>query len=449
MTDDASRPPSRREALRARLLGDTAAVPTSRLARLAKGGRSAVGFGSALVAAKLRGDDALAGVDLATIEAFVGRVGELKGVAMKAGQVLGYLDPSLSDDVRALLSVLQTSAPASPWPDVEATIRAAFGARADALLAALDPRPAAVASIGQVHRATLDGVDVAVKVRHPGVDRALAADFATAGPGVALAGALLPGAGATVQDVFAEAKAALRSECDYALEAERQGRFGAIFAGDPDVVVPAVVDAWCAATVLTTKWTSGRSLDELLAADPPPATRDRIGEALFRFYVGTLYRHGLFHADPHPGNYAFPEDDTVVVYDFGCVRVFDPATTRAWARLVEAVRSDDQRVVDEALVGLGGQAPGARERGAVRTLLRGFFAPLLVPGVRAIPLDAGLAAKQVIADKRTFARIALPGKLLFLFRLRYGLYAVLHRLGARADWATLESAWAAGVDQAP
>jgi predicted unusual protein kinase regulating ubiquinone biosynthesis (AarF/ABC1/UbiB family) len=116
-----------------------------------------------------------------------------------------------------------------------------------------------------------------------------------------------------------------------ALEAERQATFGRLFADDEIIVVPRVIREWCASSVLTSEWLAGRSLDTWLADDPSQAERDRRGTALFRFYIGTLYRHGLCHADPHPGNYAVLDDGRVVVYDFGCVR--------SWWRSLQSRRS--------------------------------------------------------------------------------------------------------------
>ena len=78
----------------------------------------------------------------------------------------------------------------------------------------------------------------------------------------------------------------------------------------------------------------------------------------------------------------------------------------------------------------------------MRQLLRAFFAPLLAPGKRRIEPDAGLAGPGVMRDKRAIINLRLPGRMLFLFRLRFGLYAVLSRLQAEVDWATLESEWA-------
>src|SRR5262249_10206510 len=145
---------------------------------------------------------------------------------------------------------------------VAATIRDELGARGDDLIARLDPAPVSVASIGQVHSGRLaDGTDVAVKVRHQGIDTAIRSDFRAAGLGAGMARLMAPGAAATVKDNIAEAEARFLEECDYALEADRQDRFGQLFAGHPIVVVPAVHRAWSTPRVLTTTWQAGVGLD--------------------------------------------------------------------------------------------------------------------------------------------------------------------------------------------
>jgi predicted unusual protein kinase regulating ubiquinone biosynthesis (AarF/ABC1/UbiB family) len=193
--------------------------------------------------------------------------------------------------------------------------------------------------------------------------------------------------------------------------------------------------------VLTTGWCAGQGLEDWLGTEPTSAARNQLGEALFRFYIGTLYRHGLFHADPHPGNYGLRDDGRVVIYDFGCVRRFDATTVQAFAALVLAVRDDELSAMADALHALGA-TPRPTMNEHLRKLLRGFFSPLLVPGLQRIRLEEGIEARQVIQDKRAIMQLALPGKLLFLFRLRFGLYAVLSRIEAEADWAGLESKWA-------
>ena len=432
---------------RARLLDTAIAVPTSRLSRLWRTGRTAGALAAATLGSRLRGrPGGLAAAEVEDIARMVARLGELKGVAMKVGQILGYVDPTLPPELRGLLSLLQTAAPASPKETIEATLREAFGERADVLLAGLTKEPFAVASIGQVHRARVDGVDVAVKIRHPGIEQALRSDFAAASIGPAFARVLAPGSGDSVRQSIDEARTAMLEECDFALEARRQSMFGAWFAGHPVIRIPEVQEAWCAPSVLTTRWAPGLSLDALLATNPPQSERNRLGIALFELYISTLYRRGAFHADPHPGNYAFGRDGSLIVYDFGCVRAFDPATVRTFARLVAAVRSDDMDAISAAFTALGASAPRGEEgRGVLRALLREFFAPLLRPGVQRVEAGSALEGRELMRDKKALMELSLPGKLLFLFRIRFGLYAVLARLGAVADWAALESGWAAAA----
>jgi len=423
------------ELLREQLLGTERPVVRSGVERLWKTGRGAAGLALSVVGGRLRGKgEGLGAADVRAVSQLVSRLGELKGLAMKAGQVLGYIDPTLPPEIRELLSVLQTASPASPFPQVEATIRAALGSRADVLLAGLERKPVSVASIGQVHRARLpDGTEAAVKVRHPGIDEALQSDFRAAGTGSSFASVLLPGAASNIRGFIDEARTVLLEECDFSLERERQATFARLFSQDEVILIPAVEPEWCASSVLTTHWMPGQPFDAFLAANPSQEVRDRMGLALFSFYIGTLYRHGLFHGDPHPGNYAFREDGRVVVYDFGCVRSFDSATVLAFAALVDAVRADEVQGMREAML---------------RTLLRGFFAPLLEHGPRPVHPGSGFEAQQLLRDKRFLAKLSLPGRFLFLFRLRFGLYAVLARLGAVADWGALESQWAAEARRA-
>lgn len=431
-----------RAALRARLLGDARQLPTSALTRLWKSGRSAAGLAASALGQRLRGGDAgLAQVDLRAVRLLVERLGELKGLSMKAGQILGYIDPTLPSELRALLSLLQTTAQPTPFAAVEATLRDALGERSGELLEHLQPAPVAVASIGQVHRARLGGVEVAVKVRHPGIEAAFLGDFRTANVGPLVSAIVMPGVGANVREYVEEARTAMLEECDFELEGRHQARFGEIFAGDPNILIPGVWNDWTCKAVLVSDWKPGRSFDALLASSPAQQVRDALGVALFRFYIGTLYQYGVFHADPHPGNYAFPEQGGLVVYDFGCVRTFDRPTVAGFARLLAALRGDHADELGAALLALGAHSPRA-ELSDARELLRGFFAPMLVPGARAIEAGAALASKQLLQDKRRLARLGLPGKFLFLFRLRFGLYAVLARLGAVADWAALEMEWA-------
>lgn len=424
---------------------EDSAVPQGGFRRTLRTARAALGTGLSVASGRFRGrGHGMGAADLRTIRKLVTNLGELKGLAMKMGQIMSYVDVSLPPEMRDLMSLLQTQSQPTSFERVAATIREELGARAEVLLERMESTPVSVASIGQVHRAVLpDGTQVAVKVLHPGIREALVADFSFAKIGPVVAKVMMPGAGATVKDFMGEMRDRMLEECDYVLEATRQQRFRELLRENPVVLVPAVHPEWCAPRVLVTEWEPGQDLDGFLSADPPQELRDRVGAALFEIYFGTLYRHGLFHADPHPGNYAFRDDGTVVIYDFGCAREFDRDSVRALARLAHAVEGDREMEIRSAFQSLGGEIPdGDKAYAHVHRLLRGFFMPLLTLGPHVVDGSVNMAMGEVIKDKRMLMRLRLPGKLLFLFRIRFGLYAVLSRLGSRCDWSAMEHALA-------
>jgi predicted unusual protein kinase regulating ubiquinone biosynthesis (AarF/ABC1/UbiB family) len=420
------------------------ALPTSSLGRLQKTASAAARIGMGALAGRLRGEEFNIGsLSPEAVARLVETLGELKGVAMKAGQILSYVDGSLSPEARRLLEVLQVMSQPAAFSHIQRTIVEDLGPRGRALLARLEREPVASASIGQVHRAVReDGTRVAVKVRHPGIEEAIRADFRTAAVGTFFAHLAVPGA--NVDGFVAEAEARFLEECNYALEARRQIRFREIFAGHPSIAIPAVHLDACGPRVLTSTWHDGAGLDAFLGKAVYAAERVRAARALYEFYVGTLYRHGLFNADPHPGNLLFAADGRVTILDHGCVREFEPDVVTWLARLSRAVRADDARDIQTALAAIGMTQPW-RDFDVTRAVLRGFYAPLLETGRHRVEPDQPISMAHVARLRKNLARLRLPGKLMFLFRVRVGLYAVLARMGARLDWIDLEDELAASA----
>ena len=127
----------------------------------------------------------------------------------------------------------------------------------------------------------------------------------------------------------------------------------------------------------------------------------------------------------------------MTILDHGCVREFAPDLVVWLARLSRAVRADDARDIQTALAAVGVTDP-TRDFDLTRSILRGFYAPLLEPGRHRVEPDQAISMGQVAKLKKSLLRLRLPGKLMFLFRIRIGLYAVLARMGARLDWIELE-----------
>jgi predicted unusual protein kinase regulating ubiquinone biosynthesis (AarF/ABC1/UbiB family) len=133
----------------------------------------------------------------------------------------------------------------------------------------------------------------------------------------------------------------------------------------------------------------------------------------------------------------FSSNGAITVLDHGCAREFDRQTVCALAHLSRAVRRDDTLAIQNALRDIGMPEP-TKDFDVTRNLLRGFYHPLLAAGAHVIAADRAAALGETVKLKRTLLRMRLPGKLMFLFRIRFGSYAVLSRIGAALDWAALE-----------
>jgi predicted unusual protein kinase regulating ubiquinone biosynthesis (AarF/ABC1/UbiB family) len=230
-------------------------------------------------------------------------LGELKGGAMKLGQALSVFEAALPEEMagpyRAALTKLQEAAPPMPTRTVHAVLQERLGEEWRELFLEFEDKPSAAASIGQVHRAVWhDGRRVAVKVQYPGAGEALLSDLTQLSRVARMLGPLVPGM--DIKPLIAEMRDRVAEELDYGLEAEAQREHAAVFADDPDVVVPDVVHQ--SDQVLVTEWIDGTPLSEVIATGSAEE-RDRAGQLLARFLFSGPARTGLLHADPHPGNF--------------------------------------------------------------------------------------------------------------------------------------------------
>ncbi|GGS75973.1 ABC1 kinase family protein [Streptomyces violaceus] len=303
-----------------------AVTRTAKLAALPLGiaGRATWGFGKRIVgeSAELVGRE----LQQRTAEQLFKVLGELKGGAMKFGQALSVFESALPEDVagpyRAALTKLQEAAPPMPTRTVHAVLEERLGEGWQELFLEFEDKPAAAASIGQVHRGVWhDGREVAVKVQYPGAGEALLSDLNQLSRFSRLLGPLIPGM--DIKPLLAELKDRVSEELDYDLEAQAQQAHAEEFTDDPDVVVPQVVHQ--SDQVLVTEWIDGIPMSEIIA-DGTQEQRDRAGQLLARFLFSGPARTGLLHADPHPGNFRLlpggpeGEDDwRLGVLDFGTV----------------------------------------------------------------------------------------------------------------------------------
>jgi len=306
-------------------------IPTSRIVRTARVARLAAGQGTRRLgtqAANLGRDEkgkqaALERRHLEAAEQIVAALGTMKGAAMKMGQVLSFLDVGLvpeehRDEFQRKLGELRDAAPKVRFSDMRKVIESELEAPLEAIFASFDEEPVAAASIGQVYRARLpDGREVAVKVQYPGVAQAVRADMQNLGMILRLMKQIAPGldAKATAEEV----RARIGDELDYELEAQNQRSLSRIFRGHPFIFVPGVLTELSREKVIVTEFVRGAGFDSIKERDQ--ATRDRVGEIVFRFFFGCMYRHHQFSGDPHPGNFMLMDDGKVAFLDFGLFKV--------------------------------------------------------------------------------------------------------------------------------
>ena len=425
-----------------------------RLAALPVGfaGRSALAFGK-----RVGGRPAevvAAEVQARTAEQLFTVLGQLKGGAMKFGQALSVFEAALPEDVaapyRATLTKLQEAAPPLPAATVHAVLREELGAHWRRRFASFDDRPAAAASIGQVHRAVLkDGRDVAVKIQYPGAGDALRSDLTQLSRLARMFGVLVPGL--DIKPLLAELKDRVEEELDYGLEAEHQRAFAAAYAGDPDIAVPEVVSG--GEHVLVTTWLDGTPLSALIS-DGTQEQRDRAGLLLVRFLFSGPSRAGLLHADPHPGNFRLLDDGRLGVLDFGAVNRLPDGLPEPIGRLLGVALSGDADALLEGLRAEGFVKPGIT---VDADALLDYLMPIVEPVTSETfqfsrPWLRGQAAR--VADPRSPAyslgmQLNLPPEYLLIHRVTLGGIGVLCQLGSEGPFQAEMTRWLPGFSPSP
>ena len=296
---------------------------------------------------KERGDAALERRQIEAAEQIVAALGTMKGAAMKLGQVMSFLDVGLvpeeyRDEFQRKLAALRDAAPTVTFKEMRKVIEAELDDPIDEVFESFDEEPIAAASIGQVYRARLqDGRDVAVKVQYPGVAAAVRADMQNLGLILRLAKRIAPGM--DPQAIGREISERIEEELDYELEAQNQRTLARIFRNHPFIVVPAVVTSLSRERVLVSEYVEGTGFEDLKTY--AQEDRDRIGEILFRFYFGCLYRHGQFSGDPHPGNSRLMDDGRMAFFDFGLFKRMPPGAVELEMSVARAIIEGDSATI--------------------------------------------------------------------------------------------------------
>jgi predicted unusual protein kinase regulating ubiquinone biosynthesis (AarF/ABC1/UbiB family) len=432
-------------------------IPQSRIGRSAKLG-SAIGgqatrYAGTAAANVVRSDEKaqerLETRHIETALKMASTLGEMKGAAMKIGQMASFIDvdflpPEYREIYQKQLAKLRTHAPAMPWEKVRTVLEEEYDERPESVFADIEEEAFAAASIGQVHRATLrDGSKVAVKIQYPGIADALESDVANMGILVRLARVLAPGLDARA--VASELRERVLEELDYEFEAQNQRTFARAYDGHPFIFVPKVHSRLSRRRVLVTDYVEGRGFDEIKELEQDE--RDIFGEIVFRFCFGSIYHLQHFNADTHPGNYLLMEDGRVAFLDFGMTKRLTTQQIQLEQRAVDAAVNDDPEALRSALHDLGfvtdPQKVDAERLMTHVKLVGGWY---LEDGEVQITPKLVMKMIEVTSDPRSdffdlVRKESLPADELMGRRMETGLLAVLAQLRATANWHRITREW--------
>ena len=370
----------------------------------------------------------------------VDTLGEMKGAAMKVGQMLSLHEGLLPPEVAAVLSGLQKEAPRVSFEVMERELRRELD-DFDAVFESVEPEAFAAASIGQVHRGVLrDGREVAVKIQYPNVERMVQADLknlkAFLGNLVSLFSDI------DFEPVWEEVKERLFEELDYLQEADNIRRMAAMQADCPEILVPEVVQEATSRRVLTMEFLDGIAPADAASDRYPQHLKDQWGVNLFEFTLRGLFEHRLLHADPNFANFAFRESGQVVVYDYGCMKEIPADIAAGYSALIDAVIHKRKAVIPGLLRNMGvfkeGGMPFPREMtdpyvDVVQDIVRA--APPYTFGddssIYEILYDLGMSNWRDATD------IQFPCDMVFIDRTLVGLFGNLGKLRATGPWRQL------------
>ncbi|HYH89728.1 MAG TPA: AarF/ABC1/UbiB kinase family protein [Solirubrobacteraceae bacterium] len=427
--------------------------PSNRIARSARVGGLVAGqsarWAGTRAANRLRSPeeaDAATGERAAALaRELVKQLGQLRGAAMKVGQVLSTIDmtaipESEREEFKATLAALRDDVPPLPFKKVRKLLEEELGGKVGDHFESFEEEAFAAASIGQVHRAvTLDGDDVAVKLQYPGVAEAVESDLRNLSVLLPLVKRLAPGL--DVKALYGELRERIAEELDYEIEAQNHRAVERAYRDHAEVFVPKVHTGLSSRRVLVTELLRGRRFAEVKALGE--AERDRFGVIVFRFYFDLMARTRRVCGDPHPGNYLLLDDGRVGFLDFGLMRTLDAEHLESERALARAVVAEDAGEVHAILTRLG-YLPDPDDF-VPEALLEWLLAAgewYLQPGFRRLSpqyvtelIDSTSSPASPWFEQ--LRRLTIPPQALLVRRMEGLVFSTLGDLRAGADWHVL------------
>lgn len=423
---------------------DGAAVPHSRLSRLAGLGGMAAGIAGGVALHGVR--QLAAGKRPKASDLFLTpsnalkltrQLSQMRGAAMKIGQMISMESGDfLPKEFADILARLRADAKHMPRRQLIKVLDEQWGKGWRAGFKSFDMHPIAAASIGQVHRAELpDRTQVAIKIQYPGVRESIDSDVKNVAALLRMSG-LVP-ASLDIAPVIEEGRQQLHQEADYEREAEYLQRFGKALSGDDNFLVPRFFPALSTDKVLAMSYCEGIPIEDMTSA--PQDTRNFIVHTLMTLTMRELFDLQLMQTDPNFANYQYNKDSSqIVLLDFGASRDIKQPVTTAYRNLMAAALTGNSEATFDAAVNIG--FIPANMKAAHRSVILELIDLILEPLSRDEPFDFGdpSLAQQLrdkampLATQRDLWHVP-PAEMIFIQRKLGGMYMLATRLKAVVD----------------
>ena len=366
--------------------------------------------------------------------------GELKGPFMKMVQFLATVPDALPPEFAAEFMTLQSNAPSMGENFVRRRLAGELGQNWKDVFRDFSLKASNAASLGQIHKAvSLGGEDLAVKLQYPDMESVIRTDLKQLDMVLSIYRSF--NKSIDTQDIAEEIRERLYEELDYGLEAKNLEEFRKIFEHQLDfVIVPKVYLELSTRRLLTMEWISGRSI--LDCAHEESDFRNELGKKLFLSWYWPLYRYGILHGDPHPGNYLVLSNGQICILDFGCVRRFDQRFLEAVVDLYIAIRDNKPELAVDAYGRWGFNNTNKELIEVLNEWAKLLYEPLIDNKKRPIQdVNGGKkgweVAKKVHKRLHELGGVKPQREFEFMDRAAVGIGSVLMRLGAEQNWHKL------------
>jgi predicted unusual protein kinase regulating ubiquinone biosynthesis (AarF/ABC1/UbiB family) len=366
----------------------------------------------------------------------------LKGSALKVAQMLSMDQGLLPQAYTNKFAQAQYSAPPLSYPLVVKTFTTHFKKAPNEIFDAFSRNSVAAASIGQVHKAKIGDKNLAVKIQYPGVANSIQSDLKMVRPVV---GAMFNISQTEISHYLSEVEERLLEETDYLLELRRSRKITEACAHIDGLHCPKYYEEFSSPKVLTMDWLEGFHLDKFMDLNPSQETRNKVGQIIWDFYDFQIHNLMEVHADPHPGNFLFREDGSVGVIDFGCVKELEEDFYRKYFQIMKPAISDNDEEFSSLLYQLefllksdkSDEVSHFKEiyKEVLELLGRPFFSEEFDFANKSY-FEKIYAMSDIFKNDKMVKNAKAgrgPKDAIYLNRTYFGLYSMLHSLGAKVQ----------------